>query len=173
MHGANIAWVSICGTDRKTTNSFSGVEVVSYSSAIALSNNYTAKIRTRPQFVSTTSNKEAIGELYRALVFCSFNDTLGLVVWAFADEKRYKCECSYTEISETELAEIGRPQFRNVVEIVLPEGFHGTCFEALIEKVVADDGGFDYRGTNFKIVNRPELSPEFLSGSSAIQYGWV
>lgn len=154
-----------------TTNSFLEDEMQVYSSATAFSNNYTAKIRSRPQYLSM-SKREAMAELFRFLAFCDFSDELGFDISFFADNKRFEIQCSYNQTDETEFDDAGIPHFRNVLEIVPQEGAFGTFFEYQLEKVIPSDGVFNWIGGSFKLISRPELGPEFTSGTGEIATGW-
>lgn len=157
--------------DSSKTNLFSGVDVQVYSAVTAITNNYTAKLHSRPQYAS--AQRELFAELFRFLAFCDFADALNFDIYFYTDNLRYRCKCDYTETAETELTSAQIPNFRNVLEIVPPEGLTGQYFEYKIEKIIPDTGVFNWRGGDFKLIGRPELSPEFISPSSAIVYGWT
>lgn len=150
-----------------------------YTPAIAYGNHPTAKLQTGVRFLrfgrDQVRDRSMMGELITSIVYCNWDDDLGFDVTFLTDVGRQKAIVDYAATENVESGEgaAGQPHFRRFVEVVPSEGMYGTEFQALIEKVIADDGNWNYYGIDFKVIPHKELTPEFTGyATTAIADGW-
>ena len=66
-----------------------------------------------------------------------------------------------------------RPYFRHNTQLIPKEGFFGTFFSLLLTKRISQSGFFKWFGHDSKIIPRPEIEAESLTGGGAITTGWT
>ena len=144
-----------------------------YSDEAAQSHNYKMRMESKQHFMAANS-REAIGEIYDAMIHAYFIDDGNLAVWLESDAERYFAGVYFTnsEFNESGLLAAQNVNFRHTIDVVAREGLIGTFFKIIIEKVIPDDGVFDYFGADLNIIPRGEYGPEFITPLGQNEAAW-